>query len=156
MIQRQLVAGPRAGEESEAYTVGRARCPDTLQYAVIPPTVATALSVVIPGGGQIYAGQPVKGGLILIGTGTALATSVAVAKLDPYFGCPDPCWEFDTTPLLVGAGIARAIWLYGVLDAPGAAQRANRRSGLASLELAPVLLADRGQHHAGMQIRASF
>lgn len=120
------------------------------------PTVATALSVMIPGGGQIYAGEAVKGGVILVGSGVALATGVAVAKRDPYFGCPDPCWEFDTGPLLVGAGIAGALWLYGVVDASGAARRANRRNGAAALELMPTLYAAEGRQRAGLSLRASF
>lgn len=120
------------------------------------PAVATALSVVIPGGGQIYAGEPAKGGLILVGSGVALATGIVVAKRDPYFGCPDPCWEFDTTPILIGAGVAGAIWLYGVLDAPGAARRANQRNGLAAVELTPTLIAAEGRQRAGVSLRASF
>lgn len=91
------------------------------------PGTATAFSVVIPGGGQFYAGETGKGAAILLGTGTALATGVAVAKREPYFGCPSPCWEFDTAPLAIGAGVAGAIWLYGIVDAPSAARRANRR-----------------------------
>ena len=120
------------------------------------PMTATALSVVIPGGGQIYSGEVAKGGLILVGTGAALATGVVAAKREPYFGCPDPCWEFDTTPILVGAGIAGAIWLYGVLAAPGSARRANERNGLAAIELAPTLIAAEGRQRAGVLLRASF
>ena len=120
------------------------------------PTAATALSVVIPGAGQIYSGETAKGALILVGTSAALATGVVAVKREPYFGCPDPCWEFDTTPILVGAGIAGAIWLYGVLDAPGAARRANQRNGLVAIELAPVLIAAEGRRQPGLQLRASF
>ena len=125
-------------------------------HAAKSPSTATVLSAVIPGGGQIYAGETAKGGLLLVGSGTALATGAVVAKREPYFGCPDPCWEFDTAPLLIGAGVAGALWLYGIVDAAGAARRANRRHGLASLELAPVRIAADGRHRAGVSLRASF
>ena len=94
--------------------------------------------------------------IMAIGLTVALTLGVVAVKREPYFGCPDPCWEFDTTPILVGAGIAGAIWLYGVLDAPGAARRANQRNGLVAIELAPVLIAAEGRRQPGLQLRASF
>ncbi|MEO0558126.1 MAG: hypothetical protein AAF170_08070 [Bacteroidota bacterium] len=124
------------------------------------PATATALSFVVPGGGQLYAGETTKGALILIGAGGALGTglvaSLVASDQEAFFGCPEPCWEWEPTPLLIGAGVAGAIWLYGVLDAPGAARRANRRNGLAALELMPVLVAAEGRHRAGVSLRASF
>ena len=123
---------------------------------------ATLLSVVVPGGGQIYAGAPVTGGLLLIGAGAALAVgaaaSVAASEREPFFGCPAPCWEFEPSQLRIGAGVAGALWLYGVVDAPAAATRNNRRCGLlATVEVAPATFrTPSGSTAAGLTLRASL
>lgn len=44
-----------------------------LEQPTRSPTRALALGLVIPGGGQFYAGRPVRGALSLLGTGVALA-----------------------------------------------------------------------------------
>ena len=63
----------------------------------VRPVTATVLSVVVPGGGQLYAGETVKGGLILVGVGAALTAgttaSYAASQHDDRYGCPAPCWD---------------------------------------------------------------
>jgi hypothetical protein len=134
------------------------RAQPTSDARPVSPSAATALSVIVPGGGQIYAGETVKGGLLLVGTGVAIAAgtaaSYAASEHEPYFGCPAPCWEFEPTPLLIGAGVAGALWLYGVLDAQGAARRANRRRELATLEIAPAHFATETGGASGLTLRA--
>lgn len=117
---------------------------------------ATTLALLVPGGGQLYAGETAKGGLMLAGAIGGLA--VAANEL-PKLAEDVPDRGYYTTHgtrFGVGLGVAGVIWLYGIVDAPGAVRRANRRSGLASLELMPALLADAGQRHAGVRLRASF
>jgi tetratricopeptide (TPR) repeat protein len=48
-----------------------------LQQEPLSPTRALAFGLVIPGGGQFYAGRPVRGALSLLGAGIALACSMS-------------------------------------------------------------------------------
>ena len=136
------------------------RAQPTADARPVRPGTATVLSVIVPGGGQIYAGETVKGGLILVGVGAALTAgttaSYAASQHDDRYGCPAPCWEFEPTPLLIGVGVAGALWLYGIVDAPGAATRANRRRGLVALEVAPVRLATEAGGVTGLALRATI
>jgi TM2 domain-containing membrane protein YozV len=100
------------------------------------PGTATLLSAAVPGGGQLYAGETVKGA-VLLGV-AAVGAGVAVSAVDRQtctgFGCAsefETFYEVDGTRLAAGLGIAGAAWLIGVVDAPGAARRANRRADLA-------------------------
>lgn len=91
------------------------------------PGSAQLYSVVVPGGGQLYSGETVKGGVILVGTvGGLAAAATALPKLQADGRSRDYYTTHGTT-LGVGLGVAGALWLYGVLDAPHAARRANER-----------------------------
>jgi tetratricopeptide (TPR) repeat protein len=48
-----------------------------LQQVPLSPARALAFGLVIPGGGQFYAGRPVRGALSLLGTGIALACGMS-------------------------------------------------------------------------------
>ncbi|GAB5533774.1 MAG: hypothetical protein Rubg2KO_00230 [Rubricoccaceae bacterium] len=117
---------------------------------------ATTLSLVAPGGGQLYSGETVKGGLLLVGALGGLAVAAnelpALAEDVPDRGY----YTTHGTRFGLGLGVAGVLWLYGIVDAPSAARRANQRNGLASVELAPALIVAEGQHRAGVQLRASF
>ncbi|MEM1056180.1 MAG: hypothetical protein AAGI52_11685 [Bacteroidota bacterium] len=91
------------------------------------PGTARTISIFAPGGGHLYAGEPVKGVVLLAGTIGGLAVAAnAAPKLNDDFQSRD-YYTRHGTALGVGLGIAGAAWLYGVLDSPHAARRANER-----------------------------
>ena len=95
------------------------------------PSTATTLSLVLPGGGQFYSGEPVKGAVIAAGVMGGLAyASTAIPKLAED-GADRGYYTKHGTTLGIGLGVAGAFWLYGVVDAPNAARRANRRAQVA-------------------------
>ena len=95
------------------------------------PGQAQLYSVVLPGGGQFYTGETVKGAVILAGVGGGLAAAAAaLPRLQDDFQ-PRSHYERYGVQFGAGLGVAGALWLYGVLDAPNGARRANERNGIA-------------------------
>ena len=134
------------------------------------PDSAFCLACAIAGGGHLYSGETVKGVALL---GIAAGGLIGGAVLSSGDGSDDPlecdydielheCRDDDgsKTPLLVGAGIAAASWIYGILDSRASAERMNARNGIqlgdARVGMQPVLDASRGQPRAGMQFRVTF
>jgi TM2 domain-containing membrane protein YozV len=92
--------------------------PGQIPFQYKDGTTATLLSLVITGGGQMYAGETGKGfSLLLIGVGAAVTGYVA-SNCDSY-GCE------DTGPLITGYAIAVGMWVYSLVDAHSAAARHN-------------------------------
>ena len=81
------------------------------------PGRAQLYSVVVPGGG---------GGLV------AAATALPQLQADLQ---PRSHYERYGVQFGVGLGVAGVLWLYGILDAPNGARRANERNGLAVVPL---------------------
>jgi hypothetical protein len=95
---------------------------------------AAALGVVIPGGGEFYAGNTVKGAVVLAGVAAALTAGYLITDDDtlnvtrsaelPDCDTPNRCVysvgsEFrvkETNNLAYGAAVAGAFWLYGLVD----------------------------------------
>ena len=91
------------------------------------PGTAQAISFVVPGGGHLYAGETVKGTVLL---GGAVAGLAVAATALPKLAEDVPDRSYYTrhgTTFGLGLGAAGLLWLYGVVDSPGAARRANRR-----------------------------
>lgn len=132
--------------------------PDSLRIAEATGKsvgTAVALGLVIPGGGELYSGNVVKGLTILVGSAAAVTAGALISNEDtvslvrrPDAGTPDPCnadeatcvWDVtneaeveETSYLVVGAAAAGALWLYGLIDGIRAASR-TRASGQ---EIAP-------------------
>ncbi|HEX7122865.1 MAG TPA: hypothetical protein VF178_10885 [Gemmatimonadaceae bacterium] len=124
------------------------------------PQKAFRMALAFPGGGHFYTGETKKGAVLL---GIAAGALVGGAMLSSS-GCDDPydCeYDFEThecepesdrTPLFVGAGIAAASWIYGVIDSRQSAARANARNG-AAVTMAPMLTLRKGKPMAGVQLR---
>lgn len=95
---------------------------------------AAALGIVIPGGGEFYAGNKVKGAVVLAGVAAALTAgylitsddtldvtrSAELADCDTPNRCVYPVTsQFrvkETNNLVIGAAAAGAFWLYGLVD----------------------------------------
>jgi hypothetical protein len=95
---------------------------------------AAALGVVIPGGGEFYAGNKAKGAVVLAGVAAALTAgylitnddtlgvtrSAELADCDTPNRCVYPVTsQFrveETNNLVIGAAVAGAFWLYGLID----------------------------------------
>ncbi len=121
----------RSGQQ--AAEVDRRTTQDPVRFRYVhwkDPAAATLFSILIPGGGHLYAGEA-RTGFFLLGS-SFLATSVgAVLTLDSVeadcsAGFYEPCEEATNyTPLVVGATYAALAYLYGVVDAANAAERHN-------------------------------
>lgn len=133
------------------------------------PQKAFCLACLIAGGGHFYTGETKKGAALL---GIAAAGLIGGAVLssgesDDPFDCEyDPetfeCEpESNRTPLLIGAGVAAASWVYGIIDARPSAARVNARNGHqiggAAVEMQPVLgLSRGGEPGAGVHFRVRW
>lgn len=100
------------------------------------PGTATLLSVVVPGGGQLYAGDT-KRGLTLLGVGmgglalgTAMTVGSADVDCDDDFDCED---DTNYLPMAAGYLVFLGSWVYGIIDADDSAQRMNTRRGFSVL-----------------------
>lgn len=90
------------------------------------PELASILSFVVPGAGQLYAGRPDKGSLIF--GGTALATGVAIfeaAQTSCVTAYGGSC--SSRTVAAISGATAAAIWIVGWVTAPRDARVHNER-----------------------------
>ncbi len=110
---------------------------------------AAALGFVIPGGGEFYSGNTAKGVVVLLGAAGALTAGyfitsddVLATKLTPtatpncdvqQSSCTisvDKQTEIEETrQIVIGAAIAGAFWLYGLVDGIRSANRAPVTAG---------------------------
>jgi hypothetical protein len=124
------------------------------------PGTSTLLSVVVPGGGQLYSGETQKGlallggglgGLIL---GTAMTTNSIGASCDyDEFTCSD---DTNYLPMAVGYLAFFGTWVYGIIDADDSANRMNAKHGLAQVlsgDVAPLVASTGGETRVGVTIR---
>lgn len=138
-------------------------CPASARQGVSGPEVkdpgrATLYGFFVPGGGQWYAGERGRGAFLLVGSAAAVVGGAALSNFELNYdytcgsgNCIDPnAYDPNYTPLLVGAGIAGALWLYGLLDAPKAARRANRRQAVA---VVPGTTTHTGRIAPGLTVR---
>lgn len=96
------------------------------------PVVACALSIFLPGAGQLYNGEVAKG-VIMFGA-FIIGASLMMAALTEEI--VDWNYEKESHPdLALGTLILLGAWLWSVIDAPISASRINRENGWASLPL---------------------
>jgi hypothetical protein len=123
---------------------------------------AAALGVVIPGGGELYTGNTGKGAAILIGSGAAIAAGLLITSeevigvsLQPTTPNCNPvagtCLYQDadtrvtveeTGYFAVGAAVAGALWVYGLIDGVRAAKKSQAEAR-----------ADQGGANPGLSLR---
>lgn len=98
------------------------------------PGTATLLSVVIPGGGQLYSGDMRKG-LTLLAVGVGAPTvALVVATSTP---------DHSVAPLALASLASLGAWVYGIADASSSAKRMNTKHGLARVipeNVAPIMV----------------
>lgn len=118
------------------------------------PRTALLLTVAVPGGGHIYAGETGTG------IGTMFVSAAAIGAGAFYSSC---VWQSgegtcSKAPLYVGLGIHAANWVFSLLDAPDAARRHNRRlrKTAATVDAQPVARLHAGAPAAGMQVTVRF
>lgn len=125
------------------------------------PRRARILGTIIPGAGQFYAGEHLRGYLTFVATGSTLAWGPLIFSMD---GCtlaflracnPNPKWPYKVVgAFLVGA--AAWNWFSTARDAPHAAERANARHRAKTRTLAPLIEPSPmapGQWNTGVTVR---
>jgi hypothetical protein len=150
-----------AGEEVSAPA-------DAQQSGYRNPEKAFCLACLVAGGGHFYTGETVKGAVLL---GAAAAGLIGGAVLssdggDEFGDCEYNPETFECepkggkTPLLIGAGIAAASWIYGIVDSRPSAQRINTRNGMqvgaAAIETQPWLGLREGGFGGGLNFRVTW
>lgn len=99
------------------------------------PTMGLLISVVIPGGGHLYAGETKKGGILLgsafggivLGTGLALGAAEHGSAGGASAG------------LLLGWGLYLGSWIYGIVDSQDAVRRHNASLGVTASRASPII-----------------
>ena len=100
------------------------------------PPLALALSVFLPGAGQVYNGDYLKGTVMFVGT--AVAVSASILTLSDALSLDDD--TSDTSTHVLGAvGVGLILWSW--IDAPLSARAINRRleAGSVGVDLGPRL-----------------
>lgn len=101
------------------------------------PGMATMLSFFLPGSGQVYAGERVKGAGLFVLSATGFAVAVNALSCAASSDC-----ESTTGKMTLGAAGMVAFfgsWVYGITDAGDAARRFNLRNSLAASDVRPLL-----------------
>lgn len=100
------------------------------------PGTAQLISVIVTGGGHIYAGETGKGILLLgVAIGAPLAgLFISAATVGTTCGVYGYCYSSGGTliPLYLGSALAVGAWIYGIIDSDDAAMRHNEQFGLYS------------------------
>ena len=94
--------------------------PATGRY--VDPNRAQLLSTLLPGAGQIYAGNYEQGAAVLIGTPGALAIGTLLSE--PWT-CHPSCAPAEIAPFFIGAAVSAGLWYFTISQAPHDARRTN-------------------------------
>ena len=100
------------------------------------PGTATAMGLLFPGAGQLYAGRSGKGlGLLglsaaaVVGGAAASSTDKCTTTVEGTGNVySQTCTEGKRGPLYAGVGVAVVSWLYGAFSAAGDARDANEEA----------------------------
>ena len=125
------------------------------------PKAAVAWGYLLPGAGHIYAGESVKGLLVMATSVGALVVGTIVTlnsgddNAEIGFDYDFSVGETNWTPSYIGAGVYALGWIYSVVDAGKAAERTNRKRGLSlrSVRLTPYMaVAKSGKQELGLRL----
>ena len=108
---------------------------------------AAQWNAILPGAGHLYAGNPEQGAMLFAGVATPLVVGYFVADFESCSGdiCRDPN-EINHTPMYIGAGMAAAVYILGVMDVANEVERQN------TLAVSPDVVKGR----AGLSLRVSL
>ena len=125
------------------------------------PKAAVAWGYLLPGAGHIYAGESVKG-LVVMATSIGALTAGTIATLNSGDENAEVGDDFDFsvgatdwTPFYIGGGVYALGWIYSVIDGAKAAERSNKKNGLSlrSVRLDPYVAETKsGSHGFGVQL----
>jgi uncharacterized protein YraI len=117
------------------------------------PGTATLISVLVTGGGQIYAGDVTRGLMMLGGSFGAIVVGAALShgpSCDSDFSCSSGSYA----PLYLGALAGVGLWVYSIIDAAPTTRRMNARNGYRVSNLAPLFRpGPGGTTQIGLQVR---
>ena len=154
-----LLAGPLAAQDTTHVIVDSASLSRVPLYR--DPHRARILGTIIPGAGQFYAGEYLRGYMTFLVTGGGLTMGPLIFSMDGctfvlFSACrPEPKWPYE----VVGASMVVAsvwTWFSTARDAPHAAERANLRHRAETAALAPFIQPSptvRGQWNTGVTVR---
>ncbi len=113
------------------------------------PQLATILGVIMPGAGQLYAGRPIKGGLLIAGFSGAIIGGVATSCFGccSYYERSRSC-EGNLTPYYTGLAVAAGLWIYGFATSASDAEKTNRKN-LRRLAISPLVSIGKEKMHVG-------
>lgn len=120
------------------------------------PAIATAFSMLAPGGGHLYAGETATGvTLVATGFGAPLVGLALTVRSEKRICDSYECrTEANLTPLLLGSAVLLGAYVYGVADAGRAADRANRRrSATERVSVYPTAGVREGRVEPGLALR---
>ncbi|HET6568104.1 MAG TPA: hypothetical protein VFG50_09070 [Rhodothermales bacterium] len=133
--------------------------PPQIRHGYVSPSTATIMSIAIPGSGQIYAGDAVKGGAILGVAGGSLLLGLWRLEQSSTTVCDTNqvnCKvEKDYSTLAIAGAVAGVAWIYGAVTAANSARQANERKGFTT-EASLVPLIYNGETHLGLAFRARW
>jgi hypothetical protein len=139
-----LLAGPVAAQDTTHVIVDSAALSKLPLYR--DPHRAQILGTIIPGAGQFYSGEYLRGYAAFVATGDGLALGPLVFVMDrctfaflSLSVChPGPKWPYEALgSFMVGAAIWT--WISTARDAPHAAERANLRHRARTKALTPFV-----------------
>ncbi len=154
-----LSIGPLAAQDTTHVVVDSASLSRAPLYR--DPHRARILGTIIPGAGQFYAGEYVRGYFAFVGTVGGLAMGPLIFSLDNcsfafLSACtPGPKWPYELLGTYM-VGMAAWTWFSTARDAPHAAERANLRHRSKTATLAPLIEPSptvRGQWNTGVLVR---
>lgn len=152
LVAQSPYVAARIGISADANTVTR----QDVRPSRKESGTATLLSVLVAGGGQIYAGD-VSRGLVMLGG--AMGSIIAGAALSSYSTRCDyeigACDAGNRTPLSIGVVAALGIWVYSIIDASPTVKRMNQRNGYQGSAVTPVVQVAAARR-AELGIRVAF
>lgn len=129
-----LVAGPLAAQQAQPAGYKN-------------PDVAMVVSIIAPGAGHFYAGEPGKGGVLLaLGLGGVLLGTAMTVE------------SSNILPFVIGYGTYLGTWIYGLVDSRAAAERTNQKlskpvAERISSRITPIIaLGSEGATHVGLRL----
>jgi len=119
------------------------------------PSLGVMLSLLVPGGGQMYAGRPGKGVALLLTGAGGLAIAYAAFGNETLFCSECASSDYNPWPVVMvaaGAGLFLGAWIYGIADAPTQVRRWNQEHGFRMARLQPTISLAHRRTQMGLRI----